>query len=379
LAAQTGNQKTRLITELSESPGTFSYFQALKLIFQWRGRKTSFKELLRRGVRIRADVSLGFPPSDLVAADFDLLRKTCPYPGGPRVDGSVFSETPERLPAGDPETGEADPASEAPGDGAGDGMSGAFCGLTVTFMGLCGSASPLPPFYARNILADDLGDIKGTRVLCDLISYGSYHNHALAWFYSQLPFRLLEDNDPVAKDILRALAGENFGKEEEKGAGEIDYDFLGILSKNVRFAGGLVSYVSAKTNSRGMTADECVPRLAEIPERQRARLGRSANLLGRDAVLGKRVRDLAGKFVLNETARDPRRLESLMPGGKKRKKIEKAVSDYLDSPLAWDLRILVPARASPGVALGKKAGRLGLSAFLKPGNRTLLVQSPVVK
>jgi type VI secretion system protein ImpH len=234
--------------------------------------------------------------------------------------------------------------------------------LTVTFMGLYGAASPLPHFYAQEVLKDERDDEHAARELMDLISLSSYRSHALSYFYSLLAFRVLELKDPAARGILFALMGEEFRAD----ARPDDFRDLGVFASGIRSSGGLLALLRSAAPGTALELEENVPRWVEIPAGQRGMLRSATGRLGHSAVTGVKARDLAGKFRLRAVARDLGELEGLMPGGRVFAGIRAAVARYLEDPLVWDLEIHLPRGCASGVVLGARRGRLGLSAFVAP-------------
>ncbi|MDR1039582.1 MAG: type VI secretion system baseplate subunit TssG [Deltaproteobacteria bacterium] len=372
--------------ELLARPGSFSYFQAIRVIRQARTAPGgSMSALVRRGIKIRADTSLGFPGADLVRVE-RLWPSGGPVsaaspagaesvPPGGRLPPGASPGARETAPPVAPGIAPGPPAGTAPDarppalpdilDGGGPGYGEyprPLYRLTVTFMGLYGAASPLPPFYAQEILQDELNDESATRELFDLISLSSYRSHALAYFYSLLPFSVLELKDPAARGILFALMGEEFREEARRD----DFRELRLFSTKIRSAGGLMSLLRSTAPGVPLELEECVPRWVAVPPEQRGRLRGPTARLGRTVLLGGRARDLGGKFRLRAVAKDLDGLEGLMPGGKVFGAIRAAVDRYLEAPLVWDLEIRLPRGAAEGVVLGARRGRLGLSAFLAP-------------
>jgi type VI secretion system protein ImpH len=229
-------------------------------------------------------------------------------------------------------------------------------------MGLYGAASPLPNFYAQEVLRDERDDEFAVRELMDLISLSSYRSHALSYFYSLLSFRVLELKDPAARGILFSLMGEEFRQESRPD----DFRDMGLFASGIRSAGGLLSLLRSAAPGTPLELEENVPRWVEIPLHQRGMLRASTGRLGESAVAGVRARDLAGKFRLRAEARSIAELEGLMPGGAVYGAVRAAAARYLDAPLVWDLEIRLPPGCARGVRLGERAGRLGLSAFLAP-------------
>ncbi|MDR3203628.1 MAG: type VI secretion system baseplate subunit TssG [Deltaproteobacteria bacterium] len=340
MAAQTGTKTPNIIESLLEDPKSFSYFQALRLIylFQNPGFKT-IGQLLRREILITASTSLGFPSADLVKVNY--LKKS-----------EIESER------------------------------GPVLGLTVTFMGLHGSASPLPPFYAQEIKADERQDDDSCKKLFDLISLPSYRHHAEAYFHNKLPFRLLAENDRKYFDILNSLMGLGQGASFDRLEDNLpDLAYLWLLATQSRNARGLEIYINSLINTLDASIEQCLERWVDIPNIQRLQLG-SGNLesrsLGRGALVGRKALDVNGKFRISITVKDNKLFNQLSPGGLLRKRLEALIGRYLSSPLVYDLKLTLLIGVAQATRLGASHNSsLGRSSFLSPPkDRPLTIYSP---
>jgi type VI secretion system protein ImpH len=312
-----------LIEGLLKNPKEYSYFQAIRLLSRAApAENLGLKSFLRQRTRIRAEVDLGFPGSDMTE-----VKKLAPK--GER-DLLVYR-------------------------------------LTVTFLGLYGSASPLPPFYAREILEDVLDDRQGVRGFMDLISYFSYRNHAQTYFRSSVPARLFELNDEFTRDILRSLLGiphQSMGRI--LGRRVMDLPYLQLFATKLRHVPGLITYLTGRLDGQEVKLEECVHRTLPIPKEQRARLGHTSACLGETALLGHEAPDLTGKFRIIVEVKSLNELETFMPGGENREILEESVSRYVDSPLVHDVTLSLQPGAVEGFSLGRGARPLGVSSFLRP-------------
>ncbi|MDR1870670.1 MAG: type VI secretion system baseplate subunit TssG [Deltaproteobacteria bacterium] len=305
-----------MIEELKKEPKKFAYFQALRLLWLANQDKYStLNDLINRGLLIKSSPDLAFPAADLTAV--------------------------EEL---------------------GDRHS-----LTVTFMGLSGAASPLPPFYAQEILADVLNEDYGSSLLVNLISMPSYQLHATAFFHNQLAFRLMEVEDPDCWAMINAFIG--LGDEETIATAardEGDLACLGLLASQVRSPDGLLAFVAGRFHFPVTEINQCVLRWVAIPVEQRLVLGgdREFNALG-GTVLGRKAPDVCGQFSLTIPVTDRFLFESLKPGGHQRVAFEKTVDRYLNSPLVYSLKVIFSPGVVPGLRLGRN-GSLGRWACLAP-------------
>jgi type VI secretion system protein ImpH len=316
-----------------------------------RDRYASLLDMVRRGLRVRGTASLGFPASDLEAA----APLAPPDPLEPSAEG-----LPEEGPGGAP------PDWPSGGPAAADRP---LYDLTVTFMGLSGASSPLPPFYARQLLEDSLNDDRGGQALFDLVAGPSYRGHAAAHFHNQLPFRLLEEGDESCLHMLRSLMGLG-GKAVLAAIGSSvgDLAFMALFATQFRTARGLLSYVGGRFGLSGIEMEHCVDRRVLVPKAERCALGKAEpgfRSLGQGAVLGRLARDRSSMFRLAVPVGAGRPLSDLMPGGALRASLERAVDWYLTSPLVYELRLdLAPGAAAPA-RLGQGFG-LGRGALLAP-------------
>jgi type VI secretion system protein ImpH len=96
-----------------------------------------------------------------------------------------------------------------------------------------------------------------------------------------------------------------------------------------------------------------------------------AALVGRGAVLGRRVWDRQHKFRVLLGPLSLARYEGFLPGGAALAKLVAWVRNYFGFELKWDVRLLLKRDEVPAVRLGRY-GRLGwttwLGAYPKPGD-----------
>jgi type VI secretion system protein ImpH len=247
-------------------------------------------------------------------------------------------------------------------------------------MGLCGAASPLPPFYSQQILDDTLDDDFNCLTLLDLISFPSFRDHAETTLHNQLPSRLLELGEPMSRHILYCLMGAGSRAVLDLMGGDLrDLAFLPLFATEARHADGLALYLSECLGLAGVEVEFLVPRTVAIPEETLCRLGTAEpepRSLGVGAVLGRRAVDITGMFRLHIAVPDAAQFSRLMPGGALRAKLERAVDLYLTTPLRYELALSLAPGVAPRAALGRGAA-LGRDAVLSPEpGRPMTLHSP---
>ncbi|MDR1872145.1 MAG: type VI secretion system baseplate subunit TssG [Deltaproteobacteria bacterium] len=339
-------EKSSLIADLAQSPGRFAYFQAIKLLILTRGldflKPTDF---LETGLNIRASSTLAFAGSDLV-----------------------------EFKANDPSS-----------------PSAALYNLTVSFFGLYGAASPLPPLYGRTVLTEALADGQAIREFLDLLAAPFYRLHVLAHFHNQLSARLSELEDPAGLNILRGLMGwaPDSGPDDVR---PIDVRPLGQRANGLRLEGlrpgGLALWARRLRPAAGLkiflesslglevTLEPFAPRSVPIPLEAKVRLGEPTSpKLGEGVIIGSYVLDIRTKFNLRLQPPDPETYRQLLPGGAKRALAESLIQAYAQEPLAYEFILKYRPGVKEALSLGQERG-LGLETFLAPrAAETLTVYS----
>jgi type VI secretion system ImpH/TssG family protein len=103
---------------------------------------------------------------------------------------------------------------------------------------------------------------------------------------------------------------------------------------------------------------EFQPRWSDVEVEDRSRLGRSFATLGRDVMLGRRVRTASEAFRVHIRAPDLRTYRKLLPSGRMFPLVAEALDALAPSHLEWDValeidhRDVVPARLDGQTALG---------------------------
>jgi type VI secretion system protein ImpH len=290
---------------LLADPRSFTLQQAVRILFHVHGRDRSIMQFISEDLRIRPHLSLGFPPTDIVALE-EIKRG----------DRSLFR-------------------------------------LTVSMLGLYGASSPLPDFYTEELLQEQAEDRSGSRNFLDLLNSGIYHLFLWAACFRYHPLRAItEQHDKKLIGIFKALAGLE---------GEFDYlqaglaGLAGLLSLYPRSAASLQSFLTSLLGVP-VRVRECAPRRAHIPAEQRARLG-DGPALSEAALLGCLADDLEGKVTLYLGPLSREEFLYFSPCSPGYAYLEKIFDFFCAEPLSYDLSLLM-APAGPG-----SGARLGQTAF----------------
>jgi len=319
---------------LRANPRAFSFLQAVRLLRQAHGAGGGEKaeRFLREQLRVRALLSLGFPPTDLT--DVEELS---------------------------PEAGPDDTADARNGEGAAQ----ARFRLTATFLGLYGPSSPLPTFYTEELLDEQADDRSVSRDFLDVVGDGFFTLFFLAWARHRLHLKVCEERDAATMERLYSLVG--LGDPEVRSSFSIPGLLLrsaGLLTQFPRSAAGLSCLLSDRSGAKARVV-QCVPRTVPVPEDQRCLLGTDAAQLGGTAWLGSEVRDDTGKIRIEVGPLHAEDFARVIPGGEWHDALVRLVRFYCTEPLEFDVLVsLRPDEARPGRVDGGQWSRLGCDVWL---------------
>lgn len=342
----------RVLSERLLSHGwEFDFFQAVWLLERYAKPRVPVGGLgpvSDESLRFRPDIELGFPPTDV--RRITLIKV-------PGTDKSFYR-------------------------------------VEVTFLGLYGTATPLPLHYAVSLLRSvDQAPVEtiepdqpatssdppvagtpahATSPLRDF--FDIYHHRLISLFYrSWLKYRYerafgLPERDVITK-YLQWLIGWSPSQDET---------LLGVSPIRIlRYAGVWTQHPRSATTLEGVLADywgdvaveshQCVGRWVSVPDQDRNRLGRSCCTLGEDLTLGAQVFDLSGAFSLTFGPMDWSTYLVFLPKEERFVQTCALVKYYADDPLALRFELRLRGQEAPELRLTSddQAGRLGYTTWLR--------------
>ena len=322
--------------ELLENPKEFSFTQAVRLLKRafGAGGAQGIDAFLRKQLKIRPYLSLGFPPNDLVEI--------------------------EEIPENQPEN--------KPGNIKDKQDTSRRFRMTATFLGLYGPSSPLPTYYTEELLDEQGEDKNVSREFLDIVNHGFFVLFTLADCYYRLSRQLCEEND---RDILlRLFALAGLGHEE------MLKNIFRTPGALLRATGLLTQFPRSAAGLRGLLADrigapvdiiQCVPREAKIPMDQCCCLNREENALGQGAWIGFTASDALGKVAIVAGPLTASVYRRFMPGRPDHDELLKLIRFYATQPLAFDVAfVLNPDEAQPGRVGEAQWSQLGCDVWLTP-------------
>ncbi|XCN73061.1 MAG: type VI secretion system baseplate subunit TssG [Candidatus Electrothrix aestuarii] len=242
--------------------------------------------------------------------------------------------------------------------------------ITVTFLGLYGSSSPLPTFYTEDLIDEEREGRNATREFLDILNHQFYNTYFQTWEKYNISHQLCEGEKERDRDknylILYSLLG--IIQPEVRQLIEHERRFLpyiGLAIQRPRSAEGLRALISDMLGEPNVQVHQCVEYQAVISMDQRCFLGIKNTRLGEDAHLGSLVRDRMGKFLLSLGPVDGTRFQELLPHHAGHQLLLECVLFYCDQSLLWDLQLEIKREDMETCQLGNSSwGHLGWNTWL---------------
>jgi type VI secretion system protein ImpH len=235
--------------------------------------------------------------------------------------------------------------------------------LSLNFMGLYGTTSPLPAFFTEAIIAADL-DESQRRDFLDIF----HHRFFSLFFRIWKKYRYYIEYKKGAVDAFsqRMFSLMGLGDPQLRKVGNIRWErllyYVGLLSMRSRSAVVLEKVISHYFFNLPVAIEQCVPRWVPIEKAQQNRMGLGNCSLGEDFTVGERVLDRAGKFNLRLGPLDFRQFCDFLPTGQYYETLGDLVKFLLIDPLDFDVVLILKKAEVPKMSLSADSPcRLGWS------------------
>ncbi|MDM8555562.1 type VI secretion system baseplate subunit TssG [Desulfococcaceae bacterium HSG7] len=372
MATQDRQNTSALKKSLLSRSGRFSFFQAGRLLRFFlereyadaeRGNKEDTltgerparlpQSVRNRAIRIRPQLSLAFPPTDIV---------------------SIKAEK------------------------ADDGFVNTRYLVTAAILGLYGESSPLPTFYTEELFQEARDGRTITRDFFDIINTPLYQMFFQAQSKYRLGIKVVEEEDSSILERLFCLTGfgghafrnnenknektSSFSEKKRKrqfasGATQAESSahpnmdfhklirYSGLFNLMPRSALGLETLLADALKEPGLQIISCVARLAKIPEDQRFSLGVSGTSAGKNCFLGHAIPDRMGKFRVRLGPMDWDSFQAWLPHTDKYRQLKSFIEIYVDQLLEWDLEVILGVGEARSACLQADGdSRLGWTGWL---------------
>ncbi|MFL5348280.1 MAG: type VI secretion system baseplate subunit TssG [Hyalangium sp.] len=260
--------------------------------------------------------------------------------------------------------------------------------VVTTFLGLTGASSPLPGYMVEEIAQED-PDRPLRRQFLDL-----FHHRLLSLLYRALSRYMPEGEatragDDVWSRRVLALAGlDTYERGPAVGLSVAQLLRLApLLATRARTARtlelGLMDVLRNDLGQARITVRQFAGSWVEVESEQRMKLGKLNSHLGRTSMLGGKLFDRAGKFVIGIAPLDGPTYHRLLPEGDLSQLVREVVTLVVRDPLECALELGVSEDVLGAFRLGPKApARLGRNTYLGgrqaavPRIRTRIVPLP---
>ncbi len=314
MAAQDRTADNTLTDNLLKKWHRFSFFQAVQLL------ERAIPEAAQVGhggdpskeiIRFRPDASLAFPDSDIVSI--------------------------EELPAS---------------------SGGKRYRITISFLGLYGSSSPMPTYFTEDILWDE-GYSTRVRDFLDI-----FHHRLISLFYRTwskyryyIQFRK-GGSDPLSKRLMWLIGqlDEEKPAEEENRKEKIIppirlLKYAGAMTQQPRSASVLEGILMDYFEGIPVSIKQCIERRAIISDRQRNALAEKNCTLGNNFTMGGTLADRSGKFRIVVGPINYEKLGGFLPGSRDYRAVREILDAYLVDGLDYDMEVQIRAQNIPGLKL----------------------------
>ncbi len=252
--------------------------------------------------------------------------------------------------------------------------------ITSTFLGLSGSVSPLPPYFADEVARED-PYTPHRQTFLDI-----FHHRLVSLFYRSavrynLPSEFVSDaTDKWSRRILSlsGVATDQFSGNARAGESVLSNAQLltltPLLATHVRSAHGLELGLSrilqAELADVTIKVSQFLGGWMKLGNPQRMCLGRFNCELGNTTVLGERVFDAASRVQLTIGPLTRESYERFLPDGDLYHTTSKVVRIFSDNLLEFQLELVMASGTAPGLCLlsSNPTSSLGRNTWL--GQRT---------
>lgn len=329
MAGQTGgsppylnpDKETSLKLELLKEGRAFSFFQVvrlLRLIGLRSSRKPGPSFEFAENLRIRPHLSLAFPSADIES-----------------IEESGDDTDPRFL-------------------------------ITANFLGLYGSASPLPIFYTEDLIDEESEDESVSRDFIDILNQRLLSLLFECWMKYRQFLQVVEAKNSAHIDRLFCLLGlgdNAFRKDIPEPQRLLRY--IGLFTQFPRSGTGLKTLLKDALSGTPVDVIPCVKRIAKIPESQTFHMGVSGCLLGVDSYLGDEIVDRMGKFRIQLGPLTREAFKRLSPGTESFNWFSSLTDLYFIEALEYDVEFILAQAQALTVRLGDvERATLGMDSWV---------------
>ncbi len=235
--------------------------------------------------------------------------------------------------------------------------------ISVNFLGLYGSSSPLPIYYSEGLIRDESEENDSTKDFLNILNAPYYSAYIKGTQKYNIFDRVTSVEDLEIVERLFMFAGLSIEEIRSKHQNIYEFfPFLGLFSMVPRSKAGLLALLKREFSNR-VSIDDFVPQIMDIPKEQYMSLGEKNSSLGEDAYLGTKIRTVDNTIRINITCKNLKEFVSLQPGNRKYRKLQRLLSLYMLDRLSIMLHIALKNYVPKGMTIGV-GNSLGFNSYL---------------
>jgi type VI secretion system protein ImpH len=327
MGSETRVSNPGLMQALLHKPHSFSFFQLVQLLQRYTGgpRLGSAGPASEENLRLRPALSLVFPAADVQSVE-------------------VIEET---------------------------SASRRRYRVTTSFMGLYSSDSPLPTFYAEDLIRKETNQI-AVREFVDM-----FHHRALSLLYRtwekyrySIQFQR-HGSDEVSRRLFSMIGLGTNPLVKSTGLPSVRLlRYAGLITHRPHSAAALSGILKDYFGLPDVKVDQCVEQWVPIDPSQQNRLGNQCCSLGRDLTVGSRVRDRSSKFRISIGPVGFNDYLRFIPVSKDYAAMVNLIRFYQTDRLDFDIKVRLRSEESPPLCLSSaNPQRLGWTSCLPHPSR----------
>jgi type VI secretion system protein ImpH len=252
---------------------------------------------------------------------------------------------------------------------------GVYIELTLNFLAIFGSASPLPSHYSETVLRSADGD----GVLRDFLDLFNHRLQTLVYpvwlkhrYYVQYETGL---TDPFSKYMLSLLGLYDAHRTRNS---RLDLKklmpYLGILGMRQKSSGMVLAVLRRYLAHEKIAIEQFVPQTVAIPEWQHSRLGDANCIMGQDFLMGESVKTRQGKFRIVLDSARWEELEAYSVHGTTMAELRELLAFMLHEPMDFEVVLQLKKEEVVACRLGSETSAcLGVNTVLGDSREDLNV------
>lgn len=214
--------------------------------------------------------------------------------------------------------------------------------LTLNFLSIFGSPSPLPSHYCETVLRS----VDTDSILRDFLDVFNHHLQKFVypiWLKHRYYVQYQKDlRDTFSKYMLSFLG---LYAEYEHRTSRLNLQrlmpYIGMLGMRQKSAGMLLSILRHYLDHEHIEIEQCITNTMAIPSWQRCRLGAGGCTLGTDFLAGESIKSKSGKFRITVKSATWDALSAYSVHGTRMDELRELIGFMLNEPLDYEVALHV--------------------------------------